>query len=225
MTLTICLLLPIEKILENLKTNWENLLQPFQVDKSLSEKILMDLCILYSSEDRFYHRLEHIEQILCTIASLSPICQNLPALQLAAWFHDAIYNPKAKNNEEKSAEYAAIALTQLQIPHTIIDKVTKMILYTQYHQATTNDIDTQIFLDADLAILGANTTEYNLYAAAIRREYAWMTAAEYHQGRIEILQKFLQRKRIYLTDGMFNKLEKPARKNILTEIEILSSLS
>lgn len=208
--------------MENLKSNWENLLQPFQVDKNVSKKILMDLCILYTSEDRFYHRLEHIEQILCTIDSLRPICQNLPALQLAAWFHDAIYNPKAKNNEEKSAEYAAIALTQLQIPHTIIDRVIKMILYTQYHQAASDDIDSQIFLDADLAILGTNTREYNVYAAAIRREYSWMAAAEYQQGRIEILQKFWQRQRIYFTDRMFTKLEKKARQNILAEIEILS---
>ena len=143
-------------------------------------------------------------------------------VQLAAWFHDVIYNPQAQDNEEKSAEYAESTLSALKIPQIIIDRVKQLILTTKNHQALPTDIDSQILLDADLAILGATEWEYQTYAQAIRQEYSWMSDVVYQIGRQQILYNFLQRERLYLTDYAYTNLEKKARRNLWLEATNLS---
>ncbi|MBO1351093.1 MAG: hypothetical protein EBE86_028690 [Hormoscilla sp. GUM202] len=177
----------------------------------------------YSSDDRFYHGLAHVKYMLDAIAPWESQANNYPAIQLATWFHDAIYNPKAKDNEEKSAAYAAKVLKRLKISSSTIDAVTQMILKTKHHQADPEDIDSQILLDADLAILGEDESSYRFYAKGIRREYAWLSSEEYRSGRIDVLKKLLQRPRIYLTAQMFEQQEAKARQNMLAEIELLCS--
>lgn len=212
-----------------LKSQWQSLLQSLLEnppgntpgDRRLGNRVLLDLVNAYSSDRRFYHGLDHINNTLAIIATLESQAKNYPAIQLAAWFHDVIYNPKAKDNEEKSAEYAAKVLNRLNISPSTIDAVTRMILNTKHHQADPADIDSQILLDADLAILGENESNYQFYAKAIRREYGWLNGEEYCSGRLNVLKKFLQRPRIYFTDKMFEQCEAKARQNMLAEIEAL----
>ena len=97
---------------------------------------------------------------------------NFSAIQLAAWFHDVIYEPQSKDNEEKSSMYASQALTQLNLPIDTIKLVQNLILNTKHHQPLSTDIHSQIFLDADLAILGASQLDYRAYSQEIRQEYA-----------------------------------------------------
>jgi predicted metal-dependent HD superfamily phosphohydrolase len=148
---------------------------------------------------------------------------NFPAIQLAAWFHDVIYDSKAKDNEEKSAEYAAARLTSLEIPNNTVQSVQNLILHTKNHQAPPADIDSQILLDADLAILGASELEYKTYAQGIRQEYAWVADEVYRVRRRQVLQNLLQRETIYFTHQLFVKLESRARLNLQAEIATLSS--
>jgi len=208
--------------IEALKSSWENLLQSFIVDPRISQKIFFELVTAYSSTGRFYHTLKHIQQILGTIEQMRTLAQNFPAIQLAAWFHDVIYNSKSQNNEERSAEYAVTALTKLKIPLTTVEIVQNFILNTKNHQAAPSDIDSQILLDADLAILGSPNLEYKAYTQAIRQEYSWVNEQSYIVGRQQILSNFLQRKRIYLTKQMFLGLEADARRNMQNEILDLS---
>jgi hypothetical protein len=105
------------------------------VEAMLSEKVFLDLVIAYSSAGRVYHTLNHIQQVLKTIEQMRSLTLNLPTIQLAAWFHDVIYDSIAKDNEEKSAEYAEVVLNSLKIPKTIIAQVKNLILYTKTHQA------------------------------------------------------------------------------------------
>ncbi len=76
-------------------------------------------------------------------------------------------------------------------------------------------------LDADLAIFGANPGEYQKYARSIRQEYIWVSDANYIAGRTKVLENFLQRERIYLTEEIFNSLELSAHNNIKAEIQFL----
>lgn len=205
-----------------LKFSWENLLQSFIVEPRISQKIFFELVTAYSSTGRFYHTLKHIQQILGTIEQMRTLAQNFPAIQLAAWFHDVIYNSKSQNNEERSAEYAVTALTKLKIPLTTVEIVQNFILNTKNHQAAPSNIDSQILLDADLAILGSPELEYKAYTQAIRQEYSWVNEQSYRVGRQQVLSDFLQRKRIYLTKQMFLSLEADARRNMQNEILDLS---
>jgi predicted metal-dependent HD superfamily phosphohydrolase len=206
-------------------TKFHSLLAPFGVNPVISQEIFTDIASAYSSADRHYHNLTHILQVLQIIDEMRLPAENPAALEFAAWFHDIIYDPKAKDNEEKSAEYATNILRIIKIPSSTIDKVAKIILATKTHQAPDNDIDTYIFLDADLSILGASSFEYHIYDRAIRKEYSWLSEEEYRLGRIQVLQKFIQRERIYLTAQIFETREIKARQNIQTEIESLSAVN
>ncbi|MCC5635806.1 hypothetical protein LC593_08045 [Nostoc sp. CHAB 5844] len=207
---------------DNLFNHWQYTLQFFGVDQCKIEATFAQLVEAYSAAGRHYHTLQHIHDVLNNIQTLQAHTQNLPAVQLAAWLHDVVYDTQAQDNEEKSAEYACQLLTNLAIPISQITTVKRLILNTKHHQAATDDIDSQILLDADLAILAADPVNYQEYAHAIRQEYAWVAEAEYIQGRKQVLEKFLQRQHIYFTPLMFEVAEKSARANLQTEIQRLS---
>lgn len=209
-------------MIEILQSRWETLLQSFSVESALGQEVFFDLVNAYSTIERSYHNLRHIHQVLETIESLRSLSIDFPAIQLAAWFHDVIYNSTAQDNEEKSAEYAESILILLKIQQSTIARVKNLILITRTHQAPFNDIDSHILLDADLAILGSSELNYQAYSRAIRQEYCWLPDAEYVLGRKRILQNFLQRDRIYLTHQMFTTLEEKARRNLQAEVAALS---
>jgi len=206
------------QVTNKLFRDWCELLQNFDINQNSAEKSFSKIVQNYSNPNRFYHNLEHINQVLEVIQTLKSQTQNLETVQLAAWFHDVVYDTRAKDNEEKSAEYAIKVLSSLSIPSNVIKNVKKLILQTKNHQVLANDFDAQVFLDADLAILGSSVSEYGKYTKAIRQEYIWVPEAEYLLARKQILQNFLQRENIYLTEFMQQTKEKIARNNL--EIEI-----
>lgn len=200
---------------------WQHTIQGFGVDEQLAKQAFTVLVEAYSSCDRYYHTLKHIHQVLSTIDILQTYTKNLAAVQLAAWFHDVIYDTQAKDNEERSAEYACDLLSSLDINQSVITSINSIIMNTKYHQAATDDYDSQVLLDADLAILAANPIQYQEYAQAIRQEYAWLPEADYIEGRRQVLERFLQRQRIYFIPLMFDVAEQFARSNLQTEIQTL----
>lgn len=201
---------------------WQNTLQGLGVDEVATEQAFKYLVEAYSTPGRHYHTLKHIACVLNTIYTLKVYAQDFAAVQLAAWFHDVVYDAQAKDNEERSADYACEMLTSLGIPRNTITTVCRLILNTKHHQAAADDYDSQILLDADLAILAANPIQYQEYAHAIRQEYAWVSAAEYIAGRKQVLERFLERQFIYFTPLMFEVAEQSARCNLQAEIQILS---
>lgn len=183
-----------------------------------SESALQQLLTAYSSPERHYHTAAHLYHVLCTIEQLHPTPSI--SLNLAAWFHDAVYNSRANDNEAKSADLAEEILRSLSIEPKTIAQVRRLILSTQTHQAF--DRESEILLDADLAILGADSVQYQNYAAAIRHEYSWVTAEAYRDGRTKVLQNFLQRDRIYYTTQMQARAA-IARQNLRSELELLQN--
>ncbi|MBH8556026.1 hypothetical protein I8751_27525 [Nostocaceae cyanobacterium CENA357] len=214
--------MPAAKLTNILFNQWQQTLQYFEVDQLKVESTFAQLVEAYSTTGRYYHTLQHIHYVLNKIQTLQANTPNLPAVQLAAWFHDAIYDTRALDNEEKSAEYACKLMNNLEIPISYITTVNRLILNTKYHKATADDIDSHILLDADLAILAADSVDYQEYANAIRQEYAWVPETDYVMGRKQVLEKFLQRQYIYFTPLMFEVAEQSARANLQAEIQRLS---
>ncbi|AFY45487.1 hypothetical protein [Nostoc sp. PCC 7107] len=202
--------------------HWQHTLQFFGVDQCKITATFTQLVAAYCTVGRYYHTLQHIHHVLNNIQTLQVYTQNLPTVQLAAWFHDVVYDTHANDNEARSAEYACQLLTNLAIPISQITIIQRLILNTKHHQAAIDDIDSHILLDADLAILAANPVDYQKYAHAIRQEYAWVTEAEYTKGRKQVLEKFLQRQHIYFTPLMFEMAEQSARANLQAEIQQLA---
>ncbi|MEH2147030.1 HD domain-containing protein [Nostoc sp.] len=215
--------MPTENLTHILFSNWQHTLQPFGVDQVAAEKAFNPLVVAYSTSGRYYHTLKHIDRVLSTIQILQGYTSNLAAVQLAAWFHDVVYDTEAEDNEKRSADYAWELLSDLGIPESTINTVTRLILNTKDHQAAVDDYDSQVLLDADLAILATNSVQYEEYAHAIRQEYGWVAEAEYITGRQQVLERFLLRSRIYFTPLMSEFAEPSARGNIQGEIQSLLS--
>jgi predicted metal-dependent HD superfamily phosphohydrolase len=178
----------------------------------------------YSQANRFYHNLSHIAFVLFIIDQLTSDLnvEDTEAIFLAAWFHDVIYDSRAGDNEETSTRYAHKALRQLNAPGETIDEVSRLILATKSHRADRDDLNAQILLDADLAILGAHPDDYDDYARAIRKEYAWVSEDKYRAGRTQVLEGFLSRESIYFTGPMRDTHEAQARRNISRELYLLA---
>jgi predicted metal-dependent HD superfamily phosphohydrolase len=204
--------------IKQLKFKWINLLEELKANLKVGEKIFLNIINSYSVPERHYHNLNHIQQVLAIAEEMKLLAKNSQAIQLAAWFHDIVYLPENQDNEEKSAVYAEDILSQLQVDYPTINLTKELILNTNSHKYDSDNIDIKIFLDADLSILGSASSEYQIYAQAIRQEYAWLSNEEYHQGRKKVLRNFLSRERIYLTEYLFNKLEHQARLNIQAEL-------
>ncbi len=172
----------------------------------------------YSKPDRYYHNLNHIQQVLATIDRFATQLQDPIAVKLAAWFHDFVYDSQASDNELQSANLASGLLTELNLAPATIDRVHQLILATQGHHTDAADIDRSIFLDADLAILGTPPDQYQIYARSIRQEYSWVADPDYKIGRTRVLERFLVRDRLFCTDLLFDELESIARFNLSQEI-------
>jgi predicted metal-dependent HD superfamily phosphohydrolase len=209
-------------IRERLHADWRELASSIHVPEAGMEGAFADLAARYSDRSRFYHNLDHLDEVLTTVSHLREQASNLAAVRFAAWFHDAIYDSRASDNEERSADLAVATLSRLQVSPELTTAVRRLILLTKQHRAAPDERDGQVLLDADLAILGASPERYAAYSRAIHQEYAWVPEEQYRTGRRQVLEGFLRRERLYYLDAMYIALETQARRNLADEIDALS---
>jgi len=180
-----------------------------------------ELISLYGETRRTYHNFVHIAHVLGELDGASRLVANPNQVELALWYHDAVYDTKEKDNEEKSAEIVEKRLSKVGIRKEFIDGITAMILATK-HGEVPQDSDTQYLVDIDLLILGKPTEEFDEYERDVRVEYAWVPEDQFRQGRRAILQEFLDRDSIYSTNFFKQKYESQARSNLERSIAQLS---
>ena len=165
----------------------------------MSPNIYRQLKEMYAENNMPYHDWSHITDCLIEFNKCRNSLNSSDQVVTAILFHDAVYDPKAKDNEEKSAELAVKILTEKGLSNDFTSKVSNLVLATK-HIVIPEDNDSKFILDIDLSILGANKEKYDTYAKAIRKEYSMYSDQEYNTGRTAVLQGFLDRKRIFLTD-------------------------
>jgi predicted metal-dependent HD superfamily phosphohydrolase len=198
-----------------LRQEWEGAIRHLGGNTEAVGDVFDDLVRRYGEPTRHYHTLDHVGHVLETIKTFSP----LPlSLYFAIFLHDVIYDTHAAANEERSAEYAQCVLKRLGLSRELREETARLILLTKTHETTAEDARGQALLDADLSILGADEATYEAYAAAIRREYAWVSDDDYRAGRRKVLERFLARPRLYFTDWGFAQNEARARANLAREI-------
>lgn len=180
------------------------------------------LVAAYSEPHRAYHNLEHLGEMFRVVSRLAGGISNLTAVQFAVWYHDAVYNPKATDNEIRSAEWADKDLARWGVSESTRSVVRDLILSTTHLETPPATPDTAAFLDADLAILGAAEFRYERYANGIRKEFEWVPEPQYREGRRKVLEGFLARARIFHTDMMHQEGEESARRNLQAEMAQLS---
>lgn len=178
-----------------------------------AEAVWKELHAHYSEPVRAYHNLRHIAACLRAFDSASKEGMDATAVELAIWFHDVIYDPRAKDNEIQSAELFANLATQAAVEASLIATVKSLILATQ-HKALPQTPEEQLLADADLSILGADEDAFAEYERQIRQEYDWVPELEFCAGRAAVLGQFLRRKRIFHTRHFYQGLETVARENL-----------
>ncbi len=204
-----------------LQVQWQELAAGYGANAQIVQTVWLELVDNYAAATRHYHNLAHIKALLDWVELFRTHLQQSAAVRFAVWFHDAIYNTKRQDNEERSAEFARQELGRLKVPFATINAVNTMILATKQHQAQTLDEDGRWFLDFDLAILGSRPEVYCAYSQAIRREYAWVPKLLYRRGRRQVLQNFLEREQLFFTEVMRTRLEAQARLNLTEELASL----
>jgi predicted metal-dependent HD superfamily phosphohydrolase len=162
------------------------------------DAVFDDLVTRDGEPHRHYHTIERVSSCLEWLGDFAGLASHPAEGALALWFHDAIYDPRADDNERRSAELARLRLGELGVPAAVIDRIEAHILATRRHDAESGD--SALVVDIDLAILGSSPAEFDVFEQRIRREYAHIPDALFSVGRRTILQRFLDRPAIYRTD-------------------------
>jgi predicted metal-dependent HD superfamily phosphohydrolase len=174
----------------------------------------------YAEKHRAYHTPRHIDECLSLLDEFKHLAANPAEVECALWFHDAIYEPMSKSNEERSANLAAEFGGRVGLPSESVARIRAHIMATR-HVALPVDDDSRLVVDIDLAILGAHPSRYDEFEHDVRREYRWVPGILYRSKRAAILQSFLDRPRIYHSEPAYERFEWNARTNLSGAIRSL----
>jgi predicted metal-dependent HD superfamily phosphohydrolase len=183
------------------------------LDRAPPEGLLTELLHRYAEPHRAYHTIAHLLECFDRFDEASGLADRRGEVLLALWFHDAIYDPRASDNEERSARWAREVIAETGGSSEEGRRVEGLILSTK-HEALSPAGDSALLVDIDLAILGADAARFAEYESQIRREYEWVPLPIFRQRRAAILRGFLERPRIYTTEPFFARYEAAARGNL-----------
>ena len=206
----------------DLVARWESLLGRAGI---ADDGLLDDLLARYAEPHRRYHGVAHVAAVVRRAEQLATEVglDHPEAAVLAASFHDAVYDPRAQDNERRSADLAVEALSARGADAALAERVAALVLATADHVPDDDaDLDAAVLLDADLAILAAPPDDYDGYAAAVREEYGFVPDDAFRAGRRRVLQSLLSRP-LFRTEPM-RALEAAARENIDRELRTLDAL-
>ncbi|GAA4210018.1 hypothetical protein GCM10022252_77240 [Streptosporangium oxazolinicum] len=196
---------------EKLMARWRSLAGPG------ADPLGRELITRYDEPHRRYHTTAHLEAVLTHVDTLADHAGRPDLVRLAAWFHDAVYDPRRGDNEERSAGLAERALPELGLPAEAVTTVARLVRLTVTHDPAPGDADGAVLSDADLAILGASPEVYAAYAAAVREEYGFVPDDAFRAGRAAVLRSLLDLPVIFRVAD----LEEAARANITAELDRL----
>lgn len=207
-------------VLDALDLSWHNLMGRLAIAANAGDPVLAELVRAYTQPGRHYHTLDHIAALLRLLDTHGREVIDRDAVELAVFFHDAVYDPVRSDNEAASAALAGKRLTTLNLPIGLVAKVERYILATRHDAGgwLPDDADLALLLDLDLAVLGAERSVYAAYGQAIRSEYGTYPDDVYRAGRKKVLSAFLARPQIYGTPVLQALWEAPARDNLAWEI-------
>lgn len=177
----------------------------------------------YEEAHRRYHTLEHLGEVLTAIDRLADLAEDPVAVELAAWYHDAVYDSTAPagETERRSAHLAVEELAELGLSGDVLDEVRRLVLLTAGHDVEPGDRNGAVLADSDLSILGSSPERYARYADDVRVEYAHIADADWRAGRSAVLGRFARRARLYVTDRAHDALDAAARRNLAWELASL----
>ncbi|AJT41986.1 DUF4031 domain-containing protein [Psychromicrobium lacuslunae] len=185
-----------------------------------TDDIAAELLERWAEPHRHYHSRTHL---LAVLEALELITAELPrTVLLAAWFHDAVYQGVAGQDEEDSARLAEILLSP-HLPGNEVAEVARLVRLTVHHDPKPTDHNGALLCDADLAVLGGSAEEYARYRRAVRQDYADIAESDFRRGRAAVLQQLLALKPLYHTEQARQLWGDQAVSNLSEELAELSN--
>ncbi len=179
------------------------------------EALRHDLIAAWNEPQRKYHTEQHLCECLALFEEFQHLAANPHEVELAIWFHDAVYDVKAKDNELKSAEWARTALEEAGVSKEKSQRIYDLIMATEHSAMDELDTpDKQLLVDIDLAILGSEPARFSEYEKQVREEYSYVPNFLFRIKRRQILRSFLDRQPIYSTPELQARFESQARINL-----------
>ena len=175
----------------------------------------------WSEPHRGYHDLAHLDEVLHRLDLLAGETPHPGLVRMAAWFHDAVYDPTTTDNEERSAELATTTLARLGLEPGLVAEVARLVRVTATHDVPEGDRDAAVLCDADLAVLASNPLRYQSYVDGVRREYQHLDDAAFATGRSDVLSRLLDRPQLFRTAYGRRVWEEAARANASAELRSL----
>jgi len=196
---------------------WRDALPPAATMAAVS-RVGDDLLARWTEPHRHYHTVDHLQAVLAVVNDNKDTAADPMAVKLAAWFHDAIYDPTRVDNEEASALLAESVLPELRVAMAQVSEIARLVRLTATHDPMPGDRNGGLLMDADLAILAAPPDTYRAYTVAIRREYAHLDDATFAAGRAGVLANLLALPRLFHTTTLRDRWEDVARHNVNAEL-------
>lgn len=183
-------------------------------DESRARAAFARLGAAYDEPHRAYHGARHIAACLRLFdePEVRALAVHPAEVEAALWFHDAVYDTRASDNEERSARLVEEILEPTGIAPEVVRRIAAHVLATKTHEA--RDPDGALVVDIDISILGEAPETYARFEAEIREEYAWVPPEAYAAGREAVLRRFVDRPFIYATPVLRARFEPRARENI-----------
>ena len=207
-------------VVSDLSHAWRAAL-PASAPPGAVSRALDDLLARWNEPHRHYHTAEHLANVLAVLEQHADRASDPDAVILAAWYHDAIYDPQRVDNEEASALLAESTLPTLDVLDAQVAEVARLVRLTATHDPIPGDRNGGLLTDADLAILAADSATYLAYTQAVRAEYSFVPDAAFAAGRAEVLHHLLALPRLFHTPVLRDRWEEVARANITVELTTL----
>ena len=202
------------------RARWEALWTPLGVSAPASDAF-EELLAAYLDERRHYHTFDHVLDCLSTLDRFAHLACRPHEVEMALWYHDAVYDARRPDNEAASARWAGGVLRDAGVCAEAVDRIRKMILVTCHAQPPSTS-DEQLVLDIDLSILGRAPQVFDQYQQQIRREFAWVPEEAFRSARSAVLSSFLRRRHIFHTEELRAHYEVAARENLASALRALS---
>jgi predicted metal-dependent HD superfamily phosphohydrolase len=176
------------------------------------------LVAAWRQPQRHYHTLQHLGECIAHLEPALHLAEHPGEVELALWFHDAVYDVQGRDNELRSAQWLVQCAQAAGVADAAVLARLHALVMATCHAALPATADEQLLVDVDLAILGAPRARFDEYERQVREEYAWVPQAVFREKRRQVLDGFLERAFVYGTQWFRGELEERARGNLRRSI-------
>lgn len=207
------------------ESRWVRFVEWLGGDSGEAVRVFHDVLVKnYGQPHRFYHTMSHVLACLDVLDQFAPNIAERDSVELALWFHDVIYQPFAKDNEDQSAALLMVTGRRVGVAHSVMQRASDLVMLTKHVEPPdARDATAGYMIDIDLSILGEDEATFDKYESDVRKEYAEVPDNQFWPARAKILQSFLDRPSIYTTSTFRGRYEARARANLLRSIRRCSS--